>query len=1599
MAEVGVLSLQIHDNSEKAASGLNNLASALERVRSAVGGLQSLETISKQIESINKAVRNASTGGTIENLNGLASALKRVKDAASGLDLSKLSMPANTNRPGGQGTRAERKPAVSRVNDAVKGSIAAPIEQAVEQTRELSTETARVAENIQSVSSASNMADGFTEVKSAVEETNQALDEEIEKLRQVNRERNAAADRARLEKQYPQFRELYMSGESPWTSQVPQMYGISGDVIERSETYADAMRAVAEEAERAQRATEAAASAFQSAMGAPRLSSGQSPLLLGAGGVPQENALSTLVDNSAQWKPNWGEPDPEMAEAYASSLRAAAEEAERIQIAIEATASAFQSMMGAPRLGGGQNPLLLGSGGVPQENALSTWTDSSAQWKPDWTGGEYNQGLIIGEGYVSDAAEVSESALSAASDVQESTGLIIASTASAASGVQESTGLIVASAANTSGAIDKIEDSAANTSGAMDQIGDSATNASDAMSQVKYGTDEAQVSLKDLLNTTDGAKSGMNSLASGVESMSRPLFNLARQLWNVAKRMAMRAVIRAFVGGIKEGVENLYWYSKAVGTSFAPAMDNAASSMLLLKNSIGAMLGPLIESLVPVLQTVVNWLVTAINYANQFFSLLAGKNGWTRAVPVAAEAFEKTSQSTKSAAKEMKDLLADWDELNIIQSESGDGGGGGSGKKTPDYASMFEEVDSYNEGIASFFKNLEDSFGSILDMVKLIGAGILAWKISSALGGALGTIAGLVAAGIVLDITFKLVRAFDNTYADTGKIGWLVGDVLTTLIGATLMKGILFKVLGGKAASISLPLTFAVSAAATITAIIDQTDLSALNPRTITQAVLAALKGGAAAGLTAFKFGGLTKLAAAGAGLSGALVTFGITMGLKATSVVVDTGEITKETILADVVAAVSTTLGAAGLALAFGASAPVVAAAAAGALLFTAAATIGLQLAIVNKPDAISWGSYSATLEEIKNFVSGTVFKVGANTILNLIDPKIEAVSSSDADLTATADSVKLSVSKILLGFDDKESLKDLEAQVLGTDGDDSNSLIGKFKKSVKDKKIAIETGLTLQFTNYGTGTVDGGEEAQQQFALMDAGWNLIDQQVSDLGTMLSESFGRAYQEGITEEAKKAELKTIAELTQMIANVSGAITSGEAWADAQINLNSNLGNLSRETFGDVLEYVKQYKDEVVSAYTKSYDEVTKQIGGQVAGLKQSMENEYKLADETTGEERERHLKNAEAYKAQYEETSAWYKSRMAGRNDAIKDWTNSAMDNDTVDTIKESVKGFIQGKAGIDFISAAFSDEMYRVFHDAASTKEDKTGAVTDLLNNMIDQYFGEDAETIKGLIKEGVLGYADVIDESVLDVLSEGGIWEGEQDVWQMIISEIFGTDKKPVELEGPDVNAHVGVKPEIEEATSEASTSEELLGGLAEEADKNLKAADSVIREQTYATNPVDTSATTNATGDMAAQVHSDVLSVANDINWLNSMVGGYGYSGVGGAGRFSSVTGVKVYSRATGGNIRSGEMFFANENGNIEMMGKMGNSPVVANNQQIVDGISKGVAASNSGMESAMNMMVTLMRQFVNKEFTAKVVPSSSMGRSNAMSNEAYRKVTG
>lgn len=210
-----------------------------------------------------------------------------------------------------------------------------------------------------------------------------------------------------------------------------------------------------------------------------------------------------------------------------------------------------------------------------------------------------------------------------------------------------------------------------------------------------------------------GAVSGIRKLASGIDSVakrsvsglasafsalrSRLTFsdNALVKFLKSVKRLAMyrliRSAIKAVSEGIKTGINNLYQYSKAMNGAFAGAMDKGATASLKFKNSIGAMLGPVIQAVMPMLVQLANYAIQAANAINQFFAALTGQKTWTFATD-AMTSFDDSMKSAGGSAKKLKGLLADWDELNIIQ-QSNEGGGGGSGSKNKvDPKGMFDSA-------------------------------------------------------------------------------------------------------------------------------------------------------------------------------------------------------------------------------------------------------------------------------------------------------------------------------------------------------------------------------------------------------------------------------------------------------------------------------------------------------------------------------------------------------------------------------------------------------------------------------------------------------------------------------------------------------------------------------------------------------------------------------------------------------------------------------------------------------------------------------------------------------------------------------------------
>jgi phage-related protein len=218
-------------------------------------------------------------------------------------------------------------------------------------------------------------------------------------------------------------------------------------------------------------------------------------------------------------------------------------------------------------------------------------------------------------------------------------------------------------------------------------------------------------------------------LKGAVGGATKKFSGFIRSMGRVAMYRAIRFVLSQIATAFKEGTNNVYQYSKAIGGNLASSMDRIASSFLYFKNSIGAMVAPLINALAPAIEYVIDKAVALINVLNQLFAKLSGASTWTKAVKTQTE----YAEAAGGAAEAAKSLTAGFDELNVLSDSGGGGGAGGM-----DYGSMFEEmqldsdfakwIDQIKEAIANgdwagVGKILGDKVNELIDKVDFAGIG------------------------------------------------------------------------------------------------------------------------------------------------------------------------------------------------------------------------------------------------------------------------------------------------------------------------------------------------------------------------------------------------------------------------------------------------------------------------------------------------------------------------------------------------------------------------------------------------------------------------------------------------------------------------------------------------------------------------------------------------------------------------------------------------------------------------------------------------------------------------------------------------------------
>ena len=364
--------------------------------------------------------------------------------------------------------------------------------------------------------------------------------------------------------------------------------------------------------------------------------------------------------------------------------------------------------------------------------------------------------------------------------------------------------------------IGEYEDELEDVEDELDELGDELDETGDDIDEMGDELDDLEEDMDDADEEIEEHESLISRLGHSYRNSRSGLDKFLQTVKRLVVMRAIRAAIREVAKGFSEGLENLYHYSEAMNSmdsaSAKNSLDSVSTALLWMKNSVGAAVAPLIQSLVPVLQTVVTWAVQAANAINMFISTLQGKTTYTKATEKATDMFDSIKSSAggaSKAAKEARATLLAFDEVNRLDAPdkaSGGGGGGGGGLSAKDYLDMFDEAAIE---LPEWMQWIIDNTDDLLSMVKDVGLGLAAWIITtetingiSKVVSMLQSMTGLqkaLAGGILLAIGVKW--AFEGgkaigegtagvlDYIKTG-LGIVAAGIGGAFIGSAIMPGI-----------------------------------------------------------------------------------------------------------------------------------------------------------------------------------------------------------------------------------------------------------------------------------------------------------------------------------------------------------------------------------------------------------------------------------------------------------------------------------------------------------------------------------------------------------------------------------------------------------------------------------------------------------------------------------------------------------------------------------------------------------------------------------------------------------------------------------------
>ena len=250
----------------------------------------------------------------------------------------------------------------------------------------------------------------------------------------------------------------------------------------------------------------------------------------------------------------------------------------------------------------------------------------------------------------------------------------------------------------------------------------------------------------------DRAHKRVSLLTKTLDSMKR-----------IAFYRVIRSAIKAIGDAMQEGQSNAYWYAKTMGDStkyIADSYDRLSSGGFKLQNQLGAAWATLKATVTPILIEIANLATMAAQAITQLFAALGGKGTYLKAVDYSKQWADNTKAGA-GAAKEWRNQLMGFDEINRLEEPSKGGGGGGSA--LPDYENMFDEFP------------ISKTLSSIVDTIKKHLKEIELFALGSLLG--IGLILTLTGANVPLGLGLMVAGGIGLAKFVTENWDWISSNV------------------------------------------------------------------------------------------------------------------------------------------------------------------------------------------------------------------------------------------------------------------------------------------------------------------------------------------------------------------------------------------------------------------------------------------------------------------------------------------------------------------------------------------------------------------------------------------------------------------------------------------------------------------------------------------------------------------------------------------------------------------------------------------------------------------------------------------------------